>query len=197
MNFSLSSKASVSLILLGALLLFLGCSSTVSQLPPEEVLKLYFSHLSAGDIASASELRYNPFREWGYMKEALSMAVVLALMSVVIRFTGMNPFSTMFNCWLIENFVSPENRKYVLLAVGAVFLLTLWSIYHFFTSYLQRIVVTADRTAFENSQIEVVGTEIKGDRAYVEYVLILPDGREFEKRAELRFQDGMWRVRKL
>jgi len=168
----------------------------VSGLPPEEVLKLYFSLLSSGDVAAASSLKYNPATEWGYIKEALGAAIVLAMFSVVIRLTGMNPFAFMLNCWLIEKFVSPENRKYVLYAVGVFFLLTTLSIYFFLTTYLHRITVNADKIAFDNTEMEILETEVVGDRAFVYYVLVLPDGREIERKAELWNIDGKWLIRK-
>ncbi|EDP76058.1 hypothetical protein [Hydrogenivirga sp. 128-5-R1-1] len=195
MKYYLSSKALVSLLFLGALFVA-GCTSYVGGSSPEEVVKLYHSLLSSGDVKSAAGLRYNPAGEWGYMKEALGAAVVLALMSVVIRLTGLNPFSTMLNCWLIENFVSPENRKYVLYAVGVLFILTAGGIYFFLTTYLHRLMVNADRIAFENTEIEILETEMLGDRAFVYYVLTLPDGREVERRAELWNRDGKWLIRK-
>ncbi|WP_457600068.1 hypothetical protein [Hydrogenivirga sp.] len=197
MRYFLKPKLSAGLLGVGALLLLIGCSSYVNELPPEEVLKLYFSLLTSGDLKAAAQLKYNPATEWGYMKEALGAAVVLAMMSVVIRLTGLNPFTTMINCWLIENFVSEENRKYVLYAVGVLLVIMTVVFYNFLTGFLHRLNVEVDRKAFEGSEIEVLETQVVGDRAFVEYVIYLEDGRELPKRAELWFRDGRWYIRKL
>jgi hypothetical protein len=194
MKYSLSLKALLSL----TIPFFILACSGYGYLTPEETLQSYVNLLMEGRIGEASELRYSPLREWANFKEVLGAVLVLSLITVVIRLTGLNPFSTMLSCYLIENHVSRENRKYVLAAIGIFFVLTAVGFYSFLTGFLTRLTVETDLLVLDNpARVEVLDSRISGNIAYVSYVLIYPNGEEVEREAELHFQKGLWRVKRL
>ncbi len=195
MRYSLTSKAFVSLPLYFFLL---SCFSSSPSLPPAETLQAYVNALMTGDLKTAMALKYSVAGDLALIKEVIGATIVLAILYVTIRLTGMNPFSTMLSCMLIDRYVSPQNRKYILLAIGVFVIGSAFFFYRLLTTLPVRVAVEADRLMFEGvSEVEIADTRVSKDRAEVWYIVYYKDGRERERKAELVLQGGEWRVRRL
>ena len=195
MRYSLTSKAFVSLPLYFFLL---SCLSSSPSLPPAETLQAYVNALMTGDLKTAMALKYSVAGDLALIKEVIGATIVLAILYVTIRLTGMNPFSTMLSCMLIDRYVSPQNRKYILLAIGVFVIGSAFFFYRLLTTLPVRVAVEADRLMFEGvSEVEIADTRVSKDRAEVWYIVYYKDGRERERKAELVLQGGEWRVRRL
>ncbi len=195
MRYSLTSKAFVSLPLYFFLL---SCFSSSPSLPPAETLQAYVNALMTGDLKTAMALKYSVAGDLALIKEVIGATIVLAILYVTIRLTGMNPFSTMLSCMLIDRYVLPQNRKYILLAIGVFVIGSAFFFYRLLTTLPVRVAVEADRLMFEGvSEVEIADTRVSKDRAEVWYIVYYKDGRERERKAELVLQGGEWRVRRL
>ncbi len=195
MRYFFSSRELISLPLI--LLLITSCVSQ-TYLTPEESLQNYINLIAEGRLEEASVLRYAPLREWVNLKEVLGAVLVLGLLGVAIRLTGLNPFVAMLQCRIIEKTVSPENRKYVLVGVVILWVVMGVGFYKFLESFLKNTVLELDALMLEGVvSVEVLGSEVRGKSAFVSYELTYEDGKTFRKKAELKLQGGVWRVVRL
>lgn len=194
MSYSLKLKAFLSLIFLT---LILSCQSPDRTLTPEETFTAYVELIVEGKLKEASLLRYDPLLEWDVMKKVLGGVLLIGTISVVIRLTGLNPFTALLHCYLIENHVSPSNRKYVLAGIFILILLTSYGLYWKLSDILIRIPLEIDAHIIGKPlEVKVLDASFKGKRSFVDYELVYENTKR-RGRAELVFQRGGWRIRKL
>ena len=180
------------------LLLLPACSPELQTLTPADTLIAYVNFLAEGDFSSAMALRHSASDNIGVFKEVIGGALVLALMYVVINLTGLNPFSTMLSCMLIDKFVSPENRKLILVAVVGLVVLFTFYFYKLITFIPMRAIYEVDRQIVkEGAVVEILSSEIKGKKAEVKYRVLNPDGTQTVRKAKLVLVGGVWKIKSL
>ena len=194
-----SSSRSGELVKLIPLALFVvGCSAREEVQTPQEILRLYILSLSQGNLEIASALKYTPLLEWSGVKEVIGVALVIGILSLLIRLTGLNPFSTLLSCYLIERYVSPENRKFIYVTIALLGLVSIFYAYRVISGLLTRTVVEIDRVVAEGAkEVRILGTDFEKDKVYLDYLIEYADGRERKGKALLLWRRGRWYVKEL
>ncbi len=184
--------------LLLPVLLITGYSASGEIQTPQDTLRLYVLSLSEGNLDVATALKYTPLLEWSGAKEAIGAALIVGLVSLVIKLTGLNPFTTLLSCYIVERYVSPENRKFIYIAVILLGFASVIYAYTAISSILTRTVVEIDRVIVEDArEVKILGTDFQDSRAYVDYLIEYADGRERKGRALLLWRKGRWYVKEL
>ena len=117
---------------------------------------------------------------------------------MLLKLTHLNPFLALLQCRIIEEFVSPENRKYVVLAVLVAVLVVAIGAYNLITGFVRGIAMNTDKVLVQNMQrVEVLGSSLQGDKVIVDYVIHFRDGKIKKGKAEVRLQGGVWKVHRL
>ncbi len=175
-----------------------GCSASGEIQTPQDTLRLYVLSLSEGNLDVATALKYTPLLEWSGAKEVIGAALIVGLMSLIIRLTGLNPFTTLLSCYIVERYVSPENRKFIYIAVALLGFVSVIYAYTAISSILTRTVVEIDRVVVKDArELKILGTDFQDSRAYVDYLIEYADGKERKGRALLLWRKGRWYVKEL
>ncbi len=165
---------------------------------PAEVLEAYIISLLGDNMSIASELRFNPLSDWVNFMDVIGTLFVISFLLVAVKLTGLNPFSTMLNCWLIKNFVSEENRRYIPVIIVGVVLAGTIALYFTLSNLLMTINMRIDKAVLDGvKEVRVLSSNVSDDKAFVEYELRFADGQKVKRRAELKLQKGSWRVNRL
>lgn len=184
--------------LLLPVLFITGCSASGEIQTPQDTLRLYVLSLSEGNLDVATALKYTPLLEWSGAKEVIGAALIVGLMSLIIRLTGLNPFTTLLSCYIVERYVSPENRKFIYIAVALLGFVSVIYAYTAISSILTRTVVEIDRVVVKDARdVKILGTDFQDSRAYVDYLIEYADGKERKGRALLLWRKGRWYVKEL
>ena len=184
--------------LLLPVLFITGCSASGEIQTPQDTLRLYVLSLSEGNLDVATALKYTPLLEWSGAKEVIGAALIVGLMSLIIRLTGLNPFTTLLSCYIVERYVSPENRKFIYIAVALLGFVSVIYAYTAISSILTRTVVEIDRVVVKDArELKILGTDFQDSRAYVDYLIEYADGKERKGRALLLWRKGRWYVKEL
>ena len=184
--------------LLLPVLFITGCSASGEIQTPQDTLRLYVLSLSEGNLDVATALKYTPLLEWSGAKEVIGAALIVGLMSLIIRLTGLNPFTTLLSCYIVERYVSPENRKFIYIAVVLLGFVAVIYAYTAISSILTRTVVEIDRVVVKDARdVKILGTDFQDSRAYVDYLIEYADGKERKGRALLLWRKGRWYVKEL
>ncbi len=166
-------------------------------LSPEETLTTYINALASGDLKTANALKYDPIT-WKEAKSLILFGLFFGAAFLLLKLTHLNPFLAILQCRIIEEFVSPENRKYIVLAVLVAVLVVAVGAYNLVTGFVRGIAMNTDKVLVQNMQrVEVLGSSLQGDKVIVDYVIHFRDGKIKKGKAEVRLQGGVWKVHRL
>ncbi len=194
MNYFLNLRLLSPLLLIAVVLI--ACSQGVN-LSPEETLTTYLNALASGDLKTASALKYDPVT-WKEAKSLILFGLFFGVAFLLLKLTHLNPFLALLQCKLIEEFVSPENRKYILLAILVAVIVIAVGAYHLVTGFVRSIAINTDRVLIQGMQrVDTLGSSLQGDEVMVDYVIYFKDGKVRRGKAQVKLQGGMWKVHRL
>ncbi len=179
------------------LFLLVSCGGVSEEtLTPERTLAVYVDALKKGDSRTVDILKYRRPIPPEVRNGVIAFIFIFALMGALVRITGFDPFLTMFLCRVIDS-LSPQSRVMALLATLVLTLAIGYGGWKLLSGLVMKMAVMKDLTVVEGSEkIEVLSTEVRGNRALVRYRVVFK-GRSYEREAVLILEGRTWKVDQL